>query len=155
MRSAVTEAVAAVFNNMINPFFWNYPSYSTIGLLHVPIVTGDQMNMGVGDSLTSRPAHIDAHIVSMRPKIKVQLCLCLPNQFERCFSLVLGQVEKTRRMPKGNDQQMPFGNRVMVVSDVTQEILEDDVVKRRWTEWAWIGHGGWSRKLSPGSEASI
>ncbi len=104
MHSPVTKPAAAVINHLINPFFGNYPSYPSFGMLHVPIVTGDQMNMDVRDGLTCRLSHVNTHVVPVWPEISVRLCLCLPNQFKRGLSLAPGQLKKAHHVPKRNDQ---------------------------------------------------
>jgi len=132
---------AAELCHPINSFFGNHSSDTSLGLLHISIVTGDQMNMDVRNGLACRQTHVNTYVIPVWPEIRIRPCLCLPNQLKRGISLPLGQVEETCDVPKRNDQQMTSPNRVAVKPSITQAISEDCIGRHRRTEWAWVIHG--------------
>ena len=99
------------------------------------------MDMDVHNGLASSRPHVHTHVIPIRMEIAIQLCLALPDQFERGFTLVLSQFEEVGHMPEGNDQQMSFADRIHIVPAVAEKILKDDFRRNRGTKRALSIHG--------------
>jgi hypothetical protein len=94
-----------------------------LGILNVPLVAGDDMNMNVEDTLPGRRPHIDADIVAIRIKLLVDACLFLANEDHAGSHFFRCQVENTDDMPTRDDQGMSRACRIRIAGAVGKIML--------------------------------
>lgn len=86
--------------------------YPPLGVLNIPLVAGNDVNMDMKNTLPGRRAYIDADIVAIRAELLIQQLALLGYQRHTGIDLLRRQVEKTGHMPLRDDQGMPRAHRV-------------------------------------------
>ena len=94
-----------------------------LGILNVPFVAGNDVNMDMKDTLPGRGPHIDADVVAIRLKLLVNVFFFLFNESHAGSHLFRRQVEKAGDMPTRDDQGVPRARRIGVTSTVGKFML--------------------------------
>ena len=97
--------------------------HSPLGILNVPFVAGDDVNMGMEDTLPGRRSHINADIVAIRIKFLINVFFFLFNEAHAGSHFFRCQVEKASDMPTWDDHGVPRARRVGVTSTVSKFML--------------------------------
>lgn len=97
--------------------------YAPLGILNVPFVAGEDVNMDMKDALPGRRSDIDADIVAIRIKFLVNAFFFLFNEVHAGYNLFLRQIEKTGYMPTWYDHGVPGARRVGVAGTVSKFTL--------------------------------
>ncbi len=94
--------------------------HPTLGILHIPLVTRDDVDMDVEDTLPGRGPHIDADIVAIRAEFRVQLRFFLLDEGHAGSNFFRRQVEKAGDMPARDDQGVSWARRIGIAGAVGQ-----------------------------------
>ncbi len=97
--------------------------HPTLGILNVPFVAGDDVNMDMEDTLPGRRSDINADIVAIRIKPLVNAFFFLFNEVHAGSHFFRCQVEKANDMPTWDDQDVPRTRRVGVTSTESKFML--------------------------------
>ena len=104
--------------------FWDHMPHPTLGVRNIPLVTGDDVDMDMEDTLPGRRADINADIVTIRLEFLVQSHALLGDQLHTGIDLFWKQVEKAGHMAPRNDQGVPGTRRIGIASTVSQFALQ-------------------------------
>ena len=102
---------------------WDHMSHSPLGILHVPFVAGDDVNMDMEDTLPGRRSYINADIVAIRTELLINVFFFLFNETHAGSHFFRCQVEKAGDMPTRDDHGVPRTRRVGVTSTVSKFML--------------------------------
>ena len=94
--------------------------HAPLGVLDIPLVTGNDVDMDVENTLPGGQPHVNPDIVAIRVKFPVDAPFLLINQVYAGRHLVLRQVEKARDMPLRDDQDMTRADRIGVTGTVCE-----------------------------------
>lgn len=97
--------------------------YAPLGILNVPFVAGDDVNMDMKEALPGRRSDIDADIVAIRIELLVNEFFFLLNEAHTRGHFFRRQVEKAGYMPTWDDHGMPRTCRVGVTGTVNKFML--------------------------------
>ena len=86
--------------------------HAPLGILNVPFVAGDDVNMDMENALPGRWSDIDADIVAIRIEFLVNEFFFLFNEAHTGSHFFRRQVEKTGDMPTRDDHGVPGTRRV-------------------------------------------
>ena len=106
------------------PFFGNHMPYPTLGILNIPLVAGNDMNMHVENTLPGWLSYVDTDIVAIRIKFCIEKLLFLFNKVHAGSHFFRRQIEKAGHMPTWNDHGMPRTRRIGVTSTVSKVITQ-------------------------------
>ena len=98
--------------------------HPTLGILNVPFVAWNDVNMDMEYTLSGRRSYVNADIVAIRLEFLVQSHALLGDQFQAGIDLVWRQVEKTGYMSAWNNQGMARTCRVGVTRTVSKFMLQ-------------------------------
>ena len=93
-------------------------SHSTLGILDVPLITGNDVNMDVENTLSGRWPDVNADIVAIRVNSHPGCASFLIYQVHTGRYLILGQLEKAGHMAMRNDQRMARAHPIGITSTV-------------------------------------
>ena len=97
--------------------------HPSLGILNVPFVAGNDVNMDMEDTLPGSGSHIDADVVAIRIKLLVNVFFCLFNESHAGSDFFRRQVEKAGDMPTRDDQGVPRTRWIGVTSTVDKFML--------------------------------
>ena len=97
--------------------------HPSLGILNVPFVAGNDVNMDMEDTLPGRGSHIDADVVAIRIKLLVKVCFFLFDKGHAGSHFFRRQIEKAGDMPTRDDQGVPRTRRIGVTSTVGKFVL--------------------------------
>ena len=97
--------------------------HTPLGILNVPFVAGDDVDMDMEDTLAGRLAHVNTDIVAIRIKLFINELSFLFNEVHADGHFFRRQVEKAGDMPTRDDQGVPRTRRVGVASTVRKFML--------------------------------
>src|SRR5512139_986251 len=97
---------------------WNHMAHPPLGILNVPFVAGDEVNMDMEDALPGRRPHVNADIVAIRLEFHIQSHALLGDQPHAGIDLFWRQIEKAGHMPTWNNQGVPLTRRVGITRTV-------------------------------------
>ncbi len=95
-------------------------SHAPLGVLDIPLVTGNDVDMDMENTLPGSWPHVNPDIVAIRVKFPVDALFLLINQFYAGRHLILREVEKARDMPLRDDQHMARTDRIGVMGTVCE-----------------------------------
>ena len=93
-------------------------AHAALGILDIPLVAGNEVNMNMPDALPGRRAHVDADIVAIGAKLRVQQAALLGDQVHTGLNLFRRQLEKAGDMTAWDDQGVPRAHRVAITRAV-------------------------------------
>ena len=97
--------------------------HPSLGILNVPFVAGDDVNVDMEDTLPGRRSHINADIVAVRIELLVNVFFFLFNEPHAGCHFFRCQVEKAGDMPTRDDQGVSRTRRVGVTSTESKFML--------------------------------
>lgn len=97
---------------------WYNMPHAPLGVLDITLVAGNDVNMGMQDTLAGRWPYIDADIIAIRPEFLVQKLTLLGNQGHAGVDFFGRQVKKAGDMALRDDQGMPRAHREAVTGTV-------------------------------------
>ena len=97
--------------------------HSPLGILYVPFVAGDDVNMDMEDTLPRRSPYIHANIVAIRTELRVNARFFLLDEGHAGSHFFRRQVEKAGYMPTRDDQGVPRARRVGVTRTESKFML--------------------------------
>jgi len=97
--------------------------HAPLGILNVPFIAGDDVNMDMEDALPGRWSDIDANIVAIRIEFLVNEFFFLFNEAHTGSHFFRRQVEKAGYMPTRDDHGVPRTRRVGVAGTVSKFML--------------------------------
>lgn len=92
-----------------------YSSHSTLGILHVSLVTRDNMHVNMKDRLPCGFVDVDTNIVTIGMISLVNFPLYILKHYIHCFSLMVSEVEVRCNMTFGDNQCMTWRNRITII----------------------------------------
>ena len=92
--------------------------YAPLGVLDITLVTGNDVNMNMEDTLPSRRPNIYADVVAVRLELLVQQLAFLNYKRHASVDLFGCQVEKAGDMTTRDDHRMPRADRVAITRAV-------------------------------------
>lgn len=107
---------------------WQDTPNSTAGIRNIARVPGYQVDMHVHSRLTACLSNIYANVVSVGRMPTLNDLLRLVEQSEHRRLLLRTHVEEACDMPLWDSEDVATAERVIVVTDVRQCVLDDDVV---------------------------
>jgi len=99
-------------------------AYTTLGILDIPFVAGDEVNMDMEYALSGRRSYVNADIVTIRLEFLVQSHALLGDQLHAGIDLFGRQVEKAGYMATRDNQGMARAHRVGITRAVRQLMLQ-------------------------------
>ena len=102
----------------------NHMSHAPLGVLDIPLVTGNNVNMDMENALSGCLTDINPDIVAIRVKFRVNALFFLANQLHTGRYLVRRQVEKAGDMPLRDDQGMPRTDRIGVAGAISKFVIQ-------------------------------
>ena len=99
-------------------------SHPPLGVLNVPFVAGEDVNMDMEDTLPGRWSDIDADIVPIRIEFLVNEFFFLFDEIHAGGHFFWCQVEKTGYMPTRDDDGVPWACRIRVTGAVCKFMLD-------------------------------
>jgi hypothetical protein len=90
----------------VTGFGWQHPSHPAARISLVALVAGDQVDMHVSDGLTGGWAVVDADVVGVWSKFRVEDLFLVTDELEQRVLLLSGQVEAGANMAFRYDQRM-------------------------------------------------
>ncbi len=97
--------------------------HPSLGILYVPFVAGDDVNMDMENTLPGRGPHIDADIVAVRTELRVNARFFLLNDSHAGGHFFRRQVENAGDMATRDDQGVSRARRIRVASAVDKIML--------------------------------
>jgi hypothetical protein len=91
--------------------------HSPLGVLNISLVTGDDVNMDMQDTLASCRSYINPDIITIRIKLLI-------NKVHTGCDFILRQVKNLSNMAFRNYHSMPRAHRVAITSTVRKLIIE-------------------------------
>ena len=82
---------------------WNHMPHPSLGILNVPLVAGNEVNMDMEDALPGCGPHIDTDVVAIRLELLVDAFFFLFDESHAGSHFFRCQVEKTGDMPARDD----------------------------------------------------
>ena len=92
--------------------------HASLGILDITLVTGNDVNMHMENTLPGRGPNIYANIVAVRLELRVQQAALLGDQCHAGLDLFGRQVEKAGDMPTRDNHCMPRAHRVAIARAV-------------------------------------
>ena len=92
--------------------------HTPLGVLNITLVTGNEVNMDMEDTLSSRRPNIHADVVAVRLELLVQQPALFSYKCHASVDLFGCQVEKAGDMATRDDQRMPRADRVAITRAV-------------------------------------
>jgi len=99
-------------------------AYTTLGILDIPFVAGDEVNMDMEYALPGCLPHVNADVVAIRLEFLVQPHALLGDQPHAGIDLFGRQVEKAGYMATRDDQGMARAHRVGIARTVSKFMLQ-------------------------------
>ena len=81
--------------------------HPSLGILSVPLIAGNEVNMDMKDALPGRRPYVDADVVAIRIKFLIKASFLLFYDIHAGSHFFIRQFEKAGDMPTRNDQGMP------------------------------------------------
>lgn len=103
--------------------FWDHVPHASLGILDVPFVAGDDVDMNMEDALPGRRSHINADIVPIRIELLIEVFFFFFDEPHAGSHFFRCQVEKAGDMPARDDQGVSRTRRVGVTSTVSKFML--------------------------------
>ena len=94
----------------------NYMPHTPLGILDIPLVTGNDVNMGMQDTLPGRRPYVNADVVAIGIKLLVQHLALLSYQRHTGGNLFGRQLEKARNMAFRDNHRMTRAHREIGIS---------------------------------------
>lgn len=107
----------------VMPPLWDYMPYSSLGILNVPFVAGDDVDMHMEDALSGRRSHVDADVVTVRMERFIQQFLFLLDESHAGRDFFRRQLEEAGDMPARDDQCVSRTRGVGVACTVSEFVL--------------------------------
>ena len=92
--------------------------HSPLGILNITLVAGNDVNMYVEDTLPGRRPYINADIIAVGLKLRVEELFFLTNQLHTSSHLFRCQLEKTGHMAFRDNHRMSRARRVAITRAV-------------------------------------
>jgi len=99
-------------------------AHAPLGILNVPFVAGDEVNMDMKYTLPGRRSDVNADIVTIRLEFLVQSHALLGDQPHAGIDLFGRQVEKAGYMATWDNQGMARAHRVGITRTVSKFMLQ-------------------------------
>ena len=103
---------------------WNHVAYTALGVLNIPLVAGNDVDMDVEYALSGRWSNINADIVAIRAELFIKEIFFLDNQIHTGSHFFRRQLEKAGDMPSGNDDAVTRARRVGITGTVSEVITQ-------------------------------
>src|SRR3989338_4499647 len=103
---------------------WNHMAHTALGILDITLITGNDVNMDMQDSLSSRRPYVNADVVTIRLEFLVQSHALLGDQPHAGVDLFGRQVEKAGYMATWDNQGMARAHRVGITRTVSKFMLQ-------------------------------
>jgi hypothetical protein len=103
---------------------WNDMPHAPLGILYITLITRDDMDMNMEDTLPGRRPHVNADIVAIRVKFLVDSLFFIFNQVHTGRYLVLCQLEKASHMAIRDDQGMARAHPVGITGTVGKSTFQ-------------------------------
>lgn len=98
--------------------------HAPLGILDIPLVTGNDMNMGMPDTLPGRRPYVNTDVIAIRAEFLVQQLALLCYQRHAGVDFFRRQVEKAGHMPFRNHQGMTRAHRVSITRAVRKLVIQ-------------------------------
>jgi len=111
--------------------------YASLGILDIPRVAGNDVNMDMVDTLSGRWPHVYTDIVAVRLVLLIDELFLLAYQFHAGGNLFWRQLKEAGDMPVRDDHRMARAHRIGVAGTVSKVSLQRHPT---WisTKQAWI-----------------
>ena len=97
--------------------------HAPLGVLNITFVSGDEVNMDMEDTLSSRRPYVNSDVITVRLELLIQPRAFNGNQLHASVDFFRGQVEKAGDMTARDDQSMSRTHRVAVTGAVRKLML--------------------------------
>ena len=97
--------------------------HTALGIFNITLITGNDVNMHMEDTLPSRRPYVNADVVAVGFKLLVQQLSLLIYQRHAGVDLFGCQLKKTGNMASRADQRMTWAHRVRIARAVRQFVL--------------------------------
>ncbi len=98
--------------------------HAPLGVLNVPFVAGNEVDMDMEDTLPGRRSHVNADIVTIRLEFLIQSRALLGDQPHAGIDLFGRQVEKAGDMATRDDQGMARAHCIGITRTVSKFMLQ-------------------------------
>lgn len=95
------------------------------GLLHIALVAGDEVDMGMGHGLAGGGMDIDPHIEPVGVELPLEDGFDLIQEDKAVRLLLKGQVKVIGAMPGGDHQSMPLAHRELIKNGISHRGFRD------------------------------
>ena len=106
-------------------------SYATAGFLDIPMVAGNEVDMGMGHGLACGGVDIDPYIKPIGVELLLEDGFDFIQQDEAVHLLLEGQIEVIGNMPGGDHQSMPLAHRELIKNRIDPCGFSDYLPTRR------------------------
>lgn len=101
------------------------PAHPTTRVVAVAVIAGDQMNVQMWHGLTGRRTVVDADVVRLRPKLKVDACSGAVKQSQQIKAFVGRKVKKRPGVALWDDERVPGGQWIGITYHKAVEVAVD------------------------------
>ena len=103
---------------------WQYMPHPALGVFHISLVAGNNMDMDMKYALTRGGANIHSDIVAIRAKLTVYQLLFPLDKVHTGNHFLGGQLKKAGDMSSGYDHRMSRADRIAVPGAVGELIFQ-------------------------------
>ena len=111
--------------------------HTALGIFNITLITGNDVDMDMEDTLSSRRTYVNTDVVAVGFKLFVQQLSLLVYQRHAGVDLFGGQLKKAGNMATRDDHRMTRAHRVRIARAVRQLVIQGHPLWVR-TKQTWI-----------------